>query len=542
MGREEKAKANLSLESLSAHTLITGSTGSGKSNTVYNMIDELEKNNVKFLVVEPAKGEYKHYFGNRIDVNVYGTNERFTELLKINPFAFPESIHVLEHADRLIEIFNVCWPMYAAMPAILKDALLLSYERCGWDLRKSVNEHGKTVYPSFKDLLNELTEVINQSAYSEEIKSNYIGSLATRIKSLTNGINGTIFSSNTVSDEILFDQNTIIDLSRVGSSETKSLIMGIVVMKLNEYRMDQAGSCMNQKIKHITVLEEAHNILKNSMNSEGNSEGGSVSGKSVEMLSNSIAEMRTYGEGFIIVDQSPSAIDISAIRNTNTKIIMRLPEEVDRQQAGKSAALTEKQIPELAKLSRGVAVIYQNNWLDPVLCKVSKAEVDESMYVYRMNSTDDMEKEIAEDTLKFLMRNRIDENIDTDFENLGDKIDLLNISTRNKLVIKKAIDDTQIGNSFMIQDERSFELLSKAAVDILGCSSDLHRFARYGDNHDLLQEKMNKEIEKTVKHQSEELKFALSQCILRQLVETDNRQIELYSSWREYAVNKRKVL
>ena len=68
-------------------------------------------------------------------------------------------------------------------------------------------------------------------------------------------------------------------------------------------------------MRHITILEEAHNILKcNSVEQGG--EHGNVAGKSVEMISNAIAEMRTYGEGFIIVDQSPSAVDASAIRNT----------------------------------------------------------------------------------------------------------------------------------------------------------------------------------------------------------------------------------
>ena len=41
------------------------------------------------------------------------------------------------------------------------------------------------------------------------------------------------------------------------------------------------------------------------------------------MITNGIAEMRTYGEGFIIVDQFPNLLDPSAIRNTNTKIILR---------------------------------------------------------------------------------------------------------------------------------------------------------------------------------------------------------------------------
>ena len=49
------------------------------------------------------------------------------ELLRINPFSFPKEIHIYEHLDRLVEIFNVCWPMYAAMPAILKDAIERAY-------------------------------------------------------------------------------------------------------------------------------------------------------------------------------------------------------------------------------------------------------------------------------------------------------------------------------------------------------------------------------------------------------------------------------
>jgi DNA helicase HerA-like ATPase len=54
-------------------------------------------------------------------------------------------------------------------------------------------------------------------------------------------------------------------------------------------------------------------------------------GKSVEMITNTIAEIRTYGEGFIIVDQSPSSVDIAAIKNTNTKIVLRTPEAHDRE-------------------------------------------------------------------------------------------------------------------------------------------------------------------------------------------------------------------
>ena len=359
MNREERVSVDLSLNSLTSHSFITGSTGSGKSNTIYQLLSEARENNVKFLVVEPAKGEYKHVFGQEKDVAVYGTNPKLTPLLRLNPFSFSKEIHILEHLDRLIEIFNVCWPMYAAMPAVLKKAVEKSYIDCGWDLIQSRNSYG-TIYPTFGDVAENIKEIIDSSEYDSENKGAYKGSLLTRIESLTNGINGIIFSQDELSEQQLFDSNVIIDLSRVGSSESKSLIMGILVLKLQEYRMSQAE--MNSPLRHLTVLEEAHNLLKRT-STEQSSESSNLLGKSVEMLANAIAEMRTYGEGFIIADQAPGLLDLSVIRNTNTKIIMRLPDFSDRELVGRSANLNDDQILELAKLPKGVAAVYQNEWL-----------------------------------------------------------------------------------------------------------------------------------------------------------------------------------
>ena len=401
----------LSLEQFTSHVFISGSTGSGKSNTVYQLLDQLHQNDVNFMVIEPAKGEYKNVFGHREDVLVLGTNPLQAQMLKINPFKFPEGIHVLEHIDRLVEIFNVCWPMYAAMPAVLKDAMLEAYKTSGWDLDTSCNLFGKTLFPTFTDLLTQLEKVIQQSAFSEEVKSNYIGSLVTRVKSLTNGLNGQIFASNEIDNAQLFDSNVIVDLSRIGSQETKSLIMGILVMRLSEHRMSDATG-MNQPLKHVTVLEEAHNILKRT-STEQSSEGSNVAGKSVEMLSNAIAEMRTYGEGFIIADQSPSAVDISAIRNTNTKIIMRLPDETDRRLAGKAAGVTDEQLEEIAKLPKGVAVVYQNDWLEPVLCKIHHFGEEEKPYQYEpQNQLSDEKKAFHQHIADLLFSQKTKKQLD----------------------------------------------------------------------------------------------------------------------------------
>ena len=404
-------KVELDIKKLASHIFVTGSTGSGKSNTVYQLLDQLHQNDVNFMVIEPAKGEYKNIFGHREDVTVLGTNPLQAQILKINPFKFPEGIHVLEHIDRLVEIFNVCWPMYAAMPAVLKDAMLEAYKISGWDLDTSCNLFGKALFPTFTDLLIQLEKVIQQSAFSQEVKYNYIGSLVTRVKSLTNGLNGQIFASNEIDNAQLFDSNVIVDLSRIGSQETKSLIMGILVMRLSEHRMSNADG-MNQPLKHVTVLEEAHNILKRT-STEQSSEGSNVAGKSVEMLSNAIAEMRTYGEGFIIADQSPSAVDISAIRNTNTKIIMRLPDETDRRLAGKAAGVTDEQLEEIAKLPKGVAVVYQNDWLEPVLCKIHHFSEEEKPYQYEpQNQLSDEKKAFHQHIADLLFSQKTKKQLD----------------------------------------------------------------------------------------------------------------------------------
>ena len=410
MNREERVSVDLSLNSLTSHSFITGSTGSGKSNTIYQLLSEARENNVKFLVVEPAKGEYKHVFGQEKDVAVYGTNPKLTPLLRLNPFSFSKEIHILEHLDRLIEIFNVCWPMYAAMPAVLKKAVEKSYIDCGWDLIQSRNSYG-TIYPTFGDVAENIKEIIDSSEYDSENKGAYKGSLLTRIESLTNGINGMIFSQDELSEQQLFDSNVIIDLSRVGSSESKSLIMGILVLKLQEYRMSQAE--MNSPLRHLTVLEEAHNLLKRT-STEQSSESSNLLGKSVEMLANAIAEMRTYGEGFIIADQAPGLLDLSVIRNTNTKIIMRLPDFSDRELVGRSANLNDDQILELAKLPKGVAAVYQNEWIQPVLCKVEKYDNSLESYQYSQESLNESKSysDVYLKISKFLTGNEKIENID----------------------------------------------------------------------------------------------------------------------------------
>lgn len=525
MNHEEKTDVDLNMKSMTSHTFITGSTGSGKSTTVYKILNEAINSGVKFLVVEPAKGEYKDVFGMNDNVFIFGTNPKVAPLLRVNPFSFPAEIHVLEHIDRLVEIFNVCWPMYAAMPAVLKEAVEKSYLDCGWDLISSENRYSDNLFPGFGDIARNIKSIIDISEYDAENKGAYKGSLLTRLQSLTTGINRIIFSSDEISNAELFDRNVIIDLSRIGSSETKALIMGMLVLKLQEYRMTE-NPLRNKDLRHLTVLEEAHNLLRRT-SIEQPTESSNILGKSVEMMANAIAEMRTYGEGFIIVDQAPGLMDMSVIRNTNTKIIMRLPDRGDRELVGSAANLDDDQIEELAKLPCGVSAIYQNEWTQPILCKVERYDGDNDKYVFDpvVNSgIVNGDERISKSLLRCIMDNELFQK--------GDKEDLRELKS---IIMRSGLDSlikVDLVEYLEMEKGEGVEALRRLVYDFLSAENAIQDSVQYDDIHDWVDAvvgKLNPSVKEFSKKQID-LTMAL---ILQEQTMRDISYRDLYRSFTE---------
>lgn len=369
MGKEEPySDSRIELQKLNAHLFAGGATGVGKTTSICNILGNLHNNNIPFTVIEPAKGEYGEIWGKMPDIEIYSTTPLRYRMLKINPFAFENNIHILDHMERLISVFSTAWPLYAAQPAILRDCVMMAYRKYGWDLKNSVCISEERAFPTFRDVLEQLPEAIKKSKFTGDSKGTYEGALQTRISMLTEGLFREILCSKyDIPNNELFDKNVIIDLSRIGSSETLSLTMGILLIRLYEHRI----ACGKKDLlKHVTVLEEAHNILKRvSDSSQGGEDGPSVGSKSVEVLTKCITELRFTGEGFIIADQSPDAIDSNAIKNTSTKVIMKLQDRKDQDISSASLALNQDQTEELSRLDKGIAVVYQEGWTEPVLTK-----------------------------------------------------------------------------------------------------------------------------------------------------------------------------
>jgi hypothetical protein len=219
----------------------------------------------------------------------------------------------------------------------------------------------------------------------------------------------------------------------------------------------------NKNLSHLTILEEAHNLLKRT-NTEQSAESSNLAGKSVEMLANAIAEMRTYGEGFIIADQSPGLMDMSVIRNTNTKIILRLPDATDRELVGKAANLNEQQIIELAKLKTGVCAVYQNNWIEPVLCHVE--EWDEKNWSKKYSGDKEplydaveTKKRIVKIVLQPIPKIKSEE-----VESIFGDIDNTRVSTELKTKLYRLIQEDDIDRARNLRKSIIYEIFAPDAI------------------------------------------------------------------------------
>lgn len=357
-----------------SHALITGTTGVGKTTTIMSILAQIHNKNIPFMVIEPAKGEYKDLRAlstpdNRVNYFVAGRSS--VDALKINPFVFPDGIQLSDHVDRVCSVFNAAFTMYAAMPQVLEEAIFTAYEELGWDSVTSICVKQPIQYPTLRRVADLIPIVVKNLGYSEQLSSDYIGSLSTRLRSLCRGSLGmsllcTAQEENSIKE--MFETSCIVDLAAMGSPEKRALIMGILFMRLYEYRVAN-GLPDDNSLNHLMVLEEAHVLLKNS-STEQSQERSNPRGLAVESFANALAEMRAYGQGFIIADQSASVLDDCVLRNTNTKIVMRAPFEQDRITLAGTLSLSEEQALQLAKLENQTAIISQSNWLEPVLCRI----------------------------------------------------------------------------------------------------------------------------------------------------------------------------
>ena len=371
---QEKNNYKINLNALVRHSLIVGGTGSGKTTTCQTIINSVLGRNIPVLIIEPAKDEYVQWAikrrkqGEKINIFMPGVTtfegERIPQLM-LNPFQ-PAAIKgaeidMMTRCEQFTALLNASLPASDVLPVIIDETIFtyLKGQPFGNDFMEGEMKQQDN-YPLLEGVLPLAQKLLKNRGYSQEISNNLSAALETRFSYLIRGKRGAILNVvNSTPWEELFKQTTVINVSKIANPRDRALIMSILMLALYEYRIsayahdaDTRTKARANKLQHLTVVEEAHNVLsKPGSDTQGT---GNPQQVVADLFGNMLSEIRAYGEGLMIVDQVPTKLIPDVIKNTNYKIVHRMTSADDCGVMESALALRKDQegiIPALGKFN-----------------------------------------------------------------------------------------------------------------------------------------------------------------------------------------------
>ena len=361
------------------HALVTGSTGSGKSTTCKTIIREVAKRGIPVLIIEPAKDDYMRWavqenrkLPNDRQFRLYMPGvkefegEKLSEL-KLNPFqpgaVRDAPVDLMQRGEKLTAVLNASLPVSDVLPVII-DETVYSYLYRNFKAHFLAGEMEQPlVYPKMDGMIEMAKAVLRARNYEQKVQDNIGASLETRFQYLVRGTRGKILNVGRSTEfEELFQKPAVINLSRITNEKDRALIMSLLMLSLYEYRIsaytwDEGWRKEAQKnhLLHLTVIEEAHNVLSRPRGDYGGT--GNPQQAAADLFVSMLSEIRSYGEGMMIVDQVPTRLIPDAVKNTNYKIVHRLTSPDDCDVMASGLALRPDQKPLIVSLGIGNAII-----------------------------------------------------------------------------------------------------------------------------------------------------------------------------------------
>ena len=398
-GVTSKFPVYIDRSNLDKHTFIAGVTGSGKTTTCHRILSESD---VPFLVIEPAKTEYRILKNLYDDLLIFTLGNDNIAPFRLNPFEFFPHENITSRVDMIKASIESAFDMEAAIPQLIEASLYKCYEDYGWDIATNKNSKfeepfadGIYSFPTLSNLIENTKVVAEAQGFDERLKNDYIGSIKARLQGLLVGSKGLMLNTpRSIDFKELVKKKVVLELDEIKSGAEKSLIMGFVMTNLNEAIKAshyEARKNNEKAFKHITLLEEAHRLLSKFEPGDNHSKK-----QGVEIFADMLAEVRKYGESLIIVDQIPNKLTPEVLKNTNTKIVHKIFARDDKEAIGNTMALEDEQKSFLSYLEVGRAIVSSQNFPKPIQVKI-----DQLKEISTTETKDIEEKELRRDCLKY---------------------------------------------------------------------------------------------------------------------------------------------
>ncbi len=378
-------QARIPVDHLTRHGLVVGTTGSGKTNTLFNILLSLwREHHVPFLVIEPTKSEYRnliHLVDNLLVFTLGDETPGASSPFRLNPFQFPEGVPLQTHISHLTAAFNASFVMYAPMPQVLEECLYEIYRDKGWNLVSSRSPRGfsRGAFPTLTDLYDKIDVVVNRLGYEERIAMDIRSALKIRINNLRLGGKGLMLDTvESVPIGEILRQPTVLELRAMGNDDEKTFVMGLLLTAIYEHYEANPGQGNNGRLRHLTLIEEAHRLLKNVPTEKTSEDQANMKGRAVEAFCNMLSEVRAYGEGILVAEQIPTKLAPDILKNTGMKILHRLVAKEEREAMGHAMNLDEPQMRHAATLGQGEAIFFREGFDRPYLIAASASPVSTS--------------------------------------------------------------------------------------------------------------------------------------------------------------------
>jgi len=364
------------LRDLTRHAFVAGVTGAGKTNTILQLLKQAGGSGVPFLVIEPAKTEYRALLCDEVlkgKLQVFTMGDETVSPFRLNPFETLPGTPVGVHIDLLRSVFSVSFGMWTPLPQVLEQCMHLIYADRGWDFATNTNSRVDarsdiaTAFPTLSDLVSKVEEVVPGLGYDPEARDRVLGSLRTRINGLRAGGKGRMLDvQRSIPMDVLLEAPSVLELEGMGDDDDKAFVMGLLLIRLVEFRRNGGAT---PDLRHLLVIEEAHRLLSN-VTGRASEEEADPRRKAVEAFANLLSEIRAYGQGVIVADQVPVKLAPEVIKNTNLKVAHRIVDLEDRKALAGAMAMTELQATSLATLRLGQAAVFAEGDDAPLVVQV----------------------------------------------------------------------------------------------------------------------------------------------------------------------------
>jgi hypothetical protein len=500
-GAEIKTPLEFEREKIKKHIFIAGVTGSGKTTTCLTILENM---NTPFIVIEPVKTEYRILLENHKDIKIFTLGDESLSPFRFNPFELLENESITNHVDMLKAAFIASFPMEAAMPYIMEEAIYQIYKDKGWnvdgwDFTDEANIYSENpwssqnygmdkdsnfyLWPTISDFLKALEKIVDKKGFDSRLRNDYMASLASRFSNLALGSKGAMLNCKISHNiEELLEKKVILELDSLKDPRDKSFMIALILSRINEALKKKHKK--SHLYRHVTLIEEAHRLLTKPEPQDSESKRFAVT-----MFADMLSEIRKYGEGLIIVDQIPNKLIPDVIKNTNTKIIHRLFAKDDRESVGDAIGLDDEQKKYISQLQVGETIVFSGGWKKPVAAQISKTFDTSEDEIKQENILIKLSKNLKLDHQKILYPEITGDNFFKTYQELSTYISFKKKVSKNLELLVENL--AELNKNHLISDKNSvknefviiFSSLKKLLKNNKYLSLFLNQFKNKDDLH-----------------------------------------------------------